>query len=116
MAIAIGPPGPDSLPRRLLFPCIRWGAEYGSSGANRAQKGFTTMTNAEATTTENTAAVGEPGAPKGQKTARGKAQTPEPKKEAKAGKKAPKPARAKETSTPRAESKGATILELIGRP
>ena len=38
-----------------------------------------------------------------------------PKKDAKAGKKA-KPAQAKEASTPRAESKGARILELIGRP
>ena len=34
---------------------------------------------------------------------------------AKAGKKA-KPAQVKEASTPRAESKGAKILELIGRP
>ena len=39
-----------------------------------------------------------------------------PKKEAKAGKKAAKPAHAKEASTPRAESKGAKILALIGRP
>jgi hypothetical protein len=37
------------------------------------------------------------------------------KKEAKGGKKA-KPAHAKEASTPRAESKGAKILEMIGRP
>jgi hypothetical protein len=50
------------------------------------------------------------GAPKG-----GKAKAA-PKKEAKAGKKTANPARAKETSKPRAESKGAKILELIGRP
>jgi hypothetical protein len=42
---------------------------------------------------------------------------PAPKKEAKANKKpVAKPARAKETAAPRAESKGAKILELIGRP
>ena len=43
-----------------------------------------------------------------------------PQKEAKAGKKTgkkvAKPAHAKEASTPRAESKGAKILALIGRP
>jgi hypothetical protein len=91
------------------------------------------MTNAEATITENAATVAEQGAhvapektsskkdatqkkgaPKGQKAAKGKAKASR-KKEAKAGKKA-KPAHAKEASTPRAESKGAKILELIGRP
>ena len=91
------------------------------------------MTNAEATITENAATVAEQGAhvapekasskkgatqkkgaPKGQKAAKGKAKAA-PKKEAKAGKKA-KPAHAKEASTPRAESKGAKILALIGRP
>lgn len=91
------------------------------------------MTNAEATITENAAAVAEQGAhvapektsskkgasqkkgaPKGQKTAKGK-RPATPKKEAKAGKKA-KPTHVKEASTPRAESKGAKILELIGRP
>jgi hypothetical protein len=88
------------------------------------------MTNAEATITENAATVAEHGAhvapkepsskkgttpkkvaPKGQKAAKGKAPAA---KEAKAGKKA-KPAHTKEASTPRAESKGAKILELIGR-
>ena len=54
------------------------------------------------------------GAPKGQRAAKGKAKAA-PKREAKAGKKA-KPAHAKEAGTPRAESKGAKILELIGRP
>src|SRR6202021_2574311 len=92
------------------------------------------MTNAEATITENTATVAEQGAhvapdkasskkgasqkkgaPKGQKAAKGKTKA-SPKKEAKSGKKADKPAQAKEASTPRAESKGARILELIGRP
>ena len=91
------------------------------------------MTNAAATTTENAATVAEQGAtvapekasskkgatqkkgaPKGQKVAKGKAPA-SPKKEAKADKKA-KPAHAKEAGTPHAESKGAKILELIGRP
>src|SRR5580704_14427458 len=92
------------------------------------------MTNAEATTiTENAATVAEQGAhvaperasskkgathkkgtPKGQKSAKGKAKA-SPKKEANTGKRAAKSARAKEASTPRAESKGAKILELIGR-
>jgi hypothetical protein len=96
----------------------------------------TTVTTAEANTTENTAAVAEQGAtvvpgkasskkvatqkkgaPKGQKTAKGgKTKVSAPKKEAKAGKKAAKRASAKEASTPRAESKGAKILALIGRP
>jgi Protein of unknown function (DUF3489) len=89
----------------------------------------------EATTTENTAAVAEQGAtvapekapskkgasqkkgaPKGEKAAKGGKAKPAPKKEAKAGKKAAKPAPAKEAGTPRAESKGARILELVGRP
>ena len=91
------------------------------------------MTNAETTNTNETANAAEQGAPvapekapskkgasqkkgapKGQKSAKGKAKA-SPKTEAKAGKKA-KPAQAKEASTPRAESKGAKILELIGRP
>jgi hypothetical protein len=91
------------------------------------------MTNAEATITENAATVGEQGAhvapektslkkgatqkkgaPKGQKAAKGKAKASS-KKGATAGKKADKPAQAKDASTPRAESKGAKILELIGR-
>ena len=48
------------------------------------------------------------GAPKGQKTAKGG-------KPKAAGKKAAKPTKAKEASTPRPESKGAKILDLIGR-
>jgi len=56
------------------------------------------------------------GAPKGQKTAKGaKAKAAAPKKVAKAGKKAAKPARKKEASAPRAESKGAKIIDMIGR-
>jgi hypothetical protein len=55
------------------------------------------------------------GAPKGQKTAKGGKAKATPKKEAKASKKAAKPATAKEASTPRPESKGAKILDLIGR-
>jgi hypothetical protein len=99
----------------------------------QAQKGLTTVKTVEATTTENAAAVAEQGAhvapetasskkgatqkkdaPKGQKTAKG-ASKAAPKKDAKAGKKAVSPA-AKEASAPRPESKGAKILELIGRP
>jgi hypothetical protein len=98
-------------------------------------KGFTTMTNVEASTTENTATVAEQGATvapetasskkgssqkkgasKGQRAAKGTKAKAAAKKEAKAGKKAAKPVRAKEACTPRAESKGAKILELIGRP
>ena len=52
------------------------------------------------------------GAPKGQKTAKGAKAKAAPKK---ASKKAAKPARKKEASAPRAESKGAKILEMIGR-
>ena len=92
----------------------------------------TTMTNVEASTTENAAAAAEQGAtvapetasskkgatqkkgaPKCQKTAKG-ASKAAPKKDAKAGKKAVSPA-VKEASAPRPESKGAKIVELIGR-
>ncbi len=96
-----------------------------------------TMTNAE--TNDKAAAVAEQGAqvapekapskkgaskkdgaPKAKKAAKGgKAKAAAPKKEAKAGGKAAKPAKAaktpKKASTPRAESKGAKILEMIGR-
>jgi hypothetical protein len=92
------------------------------------------MTNAEATITENAATVAEQGAhvapkepsskkgttrkkgaPKGQKRAKDAKAKAASKKEAKAGKKA-KSAQAKDASTPRAESKGAKILEMIERP
>ena len=56
------------------------------------------------------------GAPKGQKAAKGNKTKPAaPKKDAKASKKAATPVRAKEASMPRAESKGAKILDMIGR-
>ena len=56
------------------------------------------------------------GAPKGQKTAKGeKTKAATPKKEAKAAKRAAKTARTKEASAPRAESKGAKIIDMIGR-
>jgi hypothetical protein len=42
--------------------------------------------------------------------------SPRRRRDARAGKKAAKPTRAKEASAPRAESKGARILDLIGRP
>jgi len=92
------------------------------------------MTNAEATTTEDTAVVAQQGAtvtpekapskkgasqkkaaPKGQKSAKGKPPAATPKKELKPNKKAVKPAHAKKTATPRADSKGSKILALIGR-
>ena len=94
----------------------------------------TNMTNAEANTAATVAeqaatvapekasskrdASRKKGATKARKVATGgKRKAAAPKKQAKAGKKAAKPARTKEaTSTPRAESKGAKILELIGRP
>jgi hypothetical protein len=92
------------------------------------------MKNAEATATDTAATVAEQGAtvapekapskkgasqkkgaPKSQHAANGGKPKPAAKKKAKAGKKASKPTRTKETSTPRAESKGAQILALIGR-
>ena len=54
-------------------------------------------------------------APKGQKAAKGGKAKPAPKKEAKASKKAAKSEPTK-VKTPRAESKGAKILAMIGRP
>jgi Protein of unknown function (DUF3489) len=100
-----------------------------------AQKGFTTMKTAVAETTENAATVAEQGAPvapekatskkgaspkkdapKGQKAAKGGKAKAAPKTEAKVSKKAAEPVAAKEPSTARAESKGAKILALIGRP
>ena len=93
------------------------------------------MKTVEATTTENTATVAEQGAPvapekatskrgaspkkdapKGQKAAKGGKAKAAPKTEAKVSKKAAEPVAAKEPSTARAESKGAKILALVGRP
>jgi len=85
------------------------------------------MTNAEGTITENAAAVAEQGAyvapekasskkgasqKKGAPKAKKGAKDTKAKREAKAGKKA-KPAHTKDSSAPRAESKGAKILEMI---
>src|ERR1700722_15217783 len=62
------------------------------------------------------AATRKKGAREGRKTAKGrKTKAAAPKKEATAGKKAAKPASAKQASAPRAESKGAKILAMIGR-
>jgi len=99
--------------------------------ANQAQKRTANMTNAEAhtaatvaeqgatvapeTASSNKEASRKKGAPKSQKTAKGANTKNRPKKEA-ASNKAAKPVRAKEASMPRAESKGAKILAMIGRP
>jgi hypothetical protein len=91
------------------------------------------MKNPEATTTEaatvadqaaqgapekpaaNRAASQKKGTPKSQTAAKGAStKAAAPKKEAKA-KKTAKPAPAKKTTAPRAESKGAKIIEMIGR-
>jgi hypothetical protein len=62
------------------------------------------------------AATRKKSAAKGRKTAKGgKTKAAAPKKGAKAAKKAAKPTAAKNASTPRAGSKGAKILEMIGR-
>src|ERR1022692_117703 len=90
----------------------------------RKRIGITNMTNAETNTAATVAEQGahvapektpskkgstqKKGAPKGKKTAKGA-------KPNSAGKKAAKPAKAKEASTSRPESKGAKILDLIGR-
>jgi uncharacterized protein DUF3489 len=104
-----------------------------SSCAKQAQKRMirTHMTNAETNDTAATVAergahvapekasprkgaTRKKGAPKGQKTAKGaKAKAAAPKKQAKASKEAAKPGR--KATAPRAESKGAKILEMIGR-
>jgi hypothetical protein len=104
-----------------------------SSCAKQAQKRMTkNNVNTEASTTETAATVPAQGAtvapekassnkgaspkksaPKGKKAA--PAKTTAPKREGKAGKKAARSAPAKDARTPRAESKGAKILEMIGR-
>jgi hypothetical protein len=92
------------------------------------------MKNAEATATNTAATVAEQGAtvapekapskkgasqkkgaPKGHKAAKGGKTKPTAKKKAKTGKKVATPARVKKASAPRAESKGAKILAMIGR-
>ena len=92
------------------------------------------MKNAEATATNTAATVAEQGvtvapekapskkdasqkkgAPKGHRAPKGSKTKLAAKKKAKTAKKAGKPTRSKEASTPRAESKGAKILAMIGR-
>jgi uncharacterized protein DUF3489 len=77
------------------------------------------MTNAEANKTAPIAERGAHGAPEkapSKKGATRKNGAPKGRKPAKASKKAAKPVRAKESTMPRAESKGAKILALIRRP
>jgi hypothetical protein len=99
-----------------------------------AERTKTRMKNAEGTVTDTAATVAaqgatvapekapskkgasqKKGAPKGQHAAKGRKAKRAAKKTAKVGKKAAKPTRTKEASTPRAESKGAKILAMIGR-
>jgi len=75
-----------------------------NTAAAVAEQGATV---APAKTPSRKGATQKKGAPKGQKAAEGR--------KAKTSKKAAKPAMAKEASTPRPESKGAKILDLIGR-
>jgi hypothetical protein len=125
---------------RFFAEMVRFALHFSAAGVmnrrapTKRRKGFTTMTNAEATITESASAAEQgahvapekpsskkgatqkKGAPKGHKAAKGGKAKASPKKEAKSGKKANKPAQDKEASAPRAESKGAKILALIGRP
>ncbi len=77
-------------------------ANTGATGAAVAQQG---AQRASETASSKKGASQKKGPPRGQKAAKGKAKT---------SKKAAKPAR-KEATAPRAESKGAKILEMIGR-
>ena len=84
-----------------------------NTAANVAEQGATV---APEKATSKKGATKKKGAPKGQKTAKGaKTKPAAPKKGAKAAKEAATPAPAKKTSAPRAESKGAKILAMIGR-
>jgi Protein of unknown function (DUF3489) len=93
------------------------------------------MKNAEATATDTAATVAEQGAtvapakapskkgasqkkgaPTGHKAAKRAKTKPAAAKKAKAGKTVARPTRTKEASSLRADSKGAKILEMIGRP
>jgi hypothetical protein len=77
------------------------------------------MTNEETTTAPTVAERSAHGAPKkatSKKGATPKKGAPKGQKTAKGGKKPAKPATTKETTPPRAESKGAKILALIRRP
>ena len=119
----------------LAHFCLAFQADQSdeSSCANRARKGYEeiNMTNAEANTPATVAEQGadvapekvpskkgasqKKGAPKGHKAARGRKAKAAPKTEAKTSKRVPKPAGDKQAIKPRAESKGAIILALIGR-
>jgi len=111
--------------------CVRDRSDESSCADLPAKRTKTIMKTTEATTTTEAATVAEQGAqgapekptanraatqkrgtPKGQTAAKGANTKAAPKKEAKA-KKAAKPA--KRTTAPRAESKGAQIIEMIGR-
>src|SRR5215813_9444890 len=81
----------------------------GHTAATVAEQGATV---APETASSNKEASRKKGAPKSQRTAKGANAKNRPKKEA-AGNKAAKPVRAKEASMPRAESKGATIGEIM---
>jgi len=100
-----------------------------------AERTKTAMKNSETTATDDTPAIvaergatvvpekaplkkgasQKKGAPKGHKAANGGKTKPAARKKAETGKKVAIPARVKKASTPRAESKGAKILALIGR-
>ena len=99
-----------------------------------AERTKSTMKNPEATATDTAATVApqgatvapekppskkgasqKKGAPTGEHAAKRRKTKPAAKKIAKAGKKASKPTRTKKASPPRAESKGAKILAMIGR-
>jgi hypothetical protein len=127
-----------SLERIVVKPahfCLAFPADQSdeSSCANRAQKRIgrkSIMTNAETNTAAAVAEQGatvapekasskkgaspKKGAPKGQKAAQSAKAKAAPKKEAKAPKKAAKREHTK-VKPPRAESKGAKILAMIGR-
>jgi Protein of unknown function (DUF3489) len=89
-------------------------AETNDTAATVAERGAHV---APEKTSPRKGATRKKGAPKGRKTARaGKTKAAAPKKAARAGKKTAKStAPAKRASAPRAASKGAKILEMIGR-
>jgi hypothetical protein len=77
------------------------------------------MTNEETTTAATVAERGADNAPKKASSKKGatpKKGAPKGQRTAKGARKAAKPARAKEATAPRADSKGAKILALIRRP
>ena len=118
------------------MPCVSGGREgWIVVRGSTAERTKTTMKNAEASKATDTAATvaaqgatvapekasskkaasQKKGAPRGQHAAKGAKTKPAAKKKAKTGKKAGNSTRTKPSSTPRAESKGAKILEMIGR-